>query len=207
MAFESDCREGICGTCGITVNGRPHGAAPNSTTCQQHVRSFKDGATVRLEPFRSAAYQFVKDLIVDRSALDRVIEAGGFVSVDAGTDPDADTVEIPHDVAETALNFAACIGCGACVAACPNGSGNLFTGAKLAHLSLLPHGRQNASAAARSMGEDRRRVRPLRTVRRVRTSLSGRNPDHHGRRPQPRAAARLGQTLLDARRHQESKTH
>jgi len=152
VAFESDCREGICGTCGITVNGRPHGPAANTTTCQQHVRGFKDGATIQLEPFRSAAYPVVKDLIVDRSALDRVIEAGGFVSVDAGTAPDADTVQIPHDVGETALNFAACIGCGACVAACPNGSGNLYTGAKLAHLSLLPHGQQERERRAHSMG-------------------------------------------------------
>src|ERR1700675_1314602 len=153
IAFESDCREGICGTCGITVNGRPHGPVPNTTTCQQHVRSFKDGQKVQLEPFRSAAYPVVRDLIVDRSALDRVIEAGGFVSVDAGTAPDADTVQIPHDVAEIGLDFAACIGCGACVAACPNGSGNLFTGAKLAHLSLLPHGQQERESRAHSMGE------------------------------------------------------
>ena len=152
VAFESDCREGICGTCGITVDGRPHGPVPNTTTCKQHLRSFSDGQTVRLEPFRSGAYPVVRDLIVDRSALDRVIEAGGFVSVDAGTAPDADTVQIPHDVSETALNFAACIGCGACVAACPNGSGNLFTGAKLAHLSLLPQGRQERERRAGSMG-------------------------------------------------------
>lgn len=152
VAFESDCREGICGTCGITVNGRPHGPMPNTTTCQQHVRNFKDGATVHLEPFRSAAYPVIRDLIVDRSALDRVIEAGGFVSVDAGTAPDADSVQIPFDVAETALDFAACIGCGACVAACPNGSGSLFTGAKLAHLSLLPHGQQERERRAKSMG-------------------------------------------------------
>ena len=152
IAFESDCREGICGTCGITVNGRPHGPVPNTTTCGQHLRDFKDGATVRLEPFRSAAYPVVRDLIVDRSALDRVIEAGGFVSVDAGTPPGADTVQIPLHVAEAALDFAACIGCGACVAACPNGSGSLFTGAKLGHLSLLPHGRQERERRAQSMG-------------------------------------------------------
>jgi succinate dehydrogenase / fumarate reductase iron-sulfur subunit len=125
---------------------------PNTTTCGQHLRDFKDGATVRLEPFRSAAYPVVRDLIVDRSALDRVIEAGGFVSVDAGTAPDADTVQIPLHVAEAALDFAACIGCGACVAACPNGSGSLFTGAKLGHLSLLPHGRQERERRAQSMG-------------------------------------------------------
>ena len=152
IAFESDCREGICGTCGITVNGRPHGPLSNTTTCAQHLRDFKDGATVRLEPFRSAAYPVVRDLIVDRSALDRVIEAGGFVSVDAGTAPDADTIQIPQRVAEAALDFAACIGCGACVAACPNGSASLFTGAKLAHLSLLPHGQQERERRAQSMG-------------------------------------------------------
>jgi succinate dehydrogenase / fumarate reductase iron-sulfur subunit len=153
VAFESDCREGICGTCGVTVDGRPHGPTPNTTTCKQHLRSFSNGATVRLEPFRSAAYPVVRDLIVDRSALDRVIEAGGYVSVDAGTAPDADTVQIPHQVAEDALDFAACIGCGACVAACPNGAGNLFIGAKLAHLSLLPHGQQERERRAQSMGE------------------------------------------------------
>lgn len=153
VAFESDCREGICGTCGITVDGRPHGPVPNTTTCKQHLRSFSDGQTVRLEPFRSAAYPVVRDLIVDRSALDRVIEAGGFVSVDAGTAPDADTVLIGHEVAEEALDFGGCIGCGACVAACPNGAGNLFIGAKLAHLSLLPHGQQERERRAQSMGE------------------------------------------------------
>ena len=153
VAFESDCREGICGTCGVTVDGRPHGPVPNTTTCKQHLRSFSDGATVRLEPFRSAAYPVVRDLVVDRSALDRVIEAGGYVSVDAGTAPDADTVQIPHQVAEAALDFAGCIGCGACVAACPNGAGNLFIGAKLAHLSLLPHGQQERERRAQSMGE------------------------------------------------------
>src|ERR1700749_4057727 len=152
IAFESDCREGICGTCGITVDGRPHGPVPNTTTCGQHLRDFKDGATVRLEPFRSAAYPVVCDLIVDRSALDRVVTAGGFVSVDAGPAPDADTVQIPQHVAEAALDFAACIGCGACVAACPNGSGSLFTGAKLAHLSLLPHGPQERETRAQSLG-------------------------------------------------------
>ena len=125
---------------------------PNTTTCQQHARGFEDGATVRLEPFRSGAYPVLRDLIVDRTALDRVIEAGGFVSVDAGTAPDADAVQISHDRAETALDFAACIGCGACVAACPNGSASLFTGAKLAHLSLLPHGRQERDSRAESLG-------------------------------------------------------
>jgi succinate dehydrogenase / fumarate reductase iron-sulfur subunit len=152
VAFESDCREGICGTCGITVDGRPHGPVPNTTTCKQHLRSFADAQTVRLEPFRSAAYPVVRDLVVDRSALDRVIEAGGYVSVDAGTAPDADTVLIGHEVAEEALDFAGCIGCGACVAACPNGAGNLFVGAKLAHLALLPHGQRERDCRAQSMG-------------------------------------------------------
>jgi succinate dehydrogenase / fumarate reductase iron-sulfur subunit len=136
-----------------TLVARGEEPVPNTTTCKQHLRSFADGQTVRLEPFRSAAYPVVRDLIVDRSALDRIIEAGGFVSVDAGTAPDADTVQIPHEVAEDALDFAACIGCGACVAACPNGAGNLFIGAKLAHLSLLPHGQQERERRAQSMGE------------------------------------------------------
>jgi succinate dehydrogenase / fumarate reductase iron-sulfur subunit len=151
VAFESDCREGVCGSCGIDVDGRPHGPVPNTPACRQHLRSFANGQTVRLEPFRSAAFPVVRDLVVDRSALDRVIGAGGYISVDAGTAPDADSVLIPHRVAEAALDFAACIGCGACVAACPNGSAALFTGAKLVHLSLLPHGRQERGRRARSM--------------------------------------------------------
>lgn len=153
VTFESDCREGICGACGITVNGQPHGPERKTPACHQRLRSFEDGQTVRLEPLRSAAYPVVRDLMVDRGALDRAIVAGGHVAVDAGTAPDADTLPASHDVVETALDFAACIGCGACVAACPNGSAHLYVGAKLVHLSLLPLGKEERSQRARDMVE------------------------------------------------------
>ena len=151
VAFESDCREGICGCCGMDVDGRPHGPEANTPSCEQHVRSFSDGDRVVLEPLRSAAFPVVKDLVVDRSALDRVIQAGGHVAIDAGTAPDADATPVDRDTAEMALDFAACIGCGACVAACPNGSAQLFTGAKLTHLSALPQTRQERSRRAAAM--------------------------------------------------------
>ncbi|MDR1392808.1 MAG: succinate dehydrogenase/fumarate reductase iron-sulfur subunit [Bifidobacteriaceae bacterium] len=151
VAFESDCREGICGTCGVDVNGVPHGPRDNVPACGQHVRDFKDGQTVRFEPFRSKAFPVLRDLIVDRTGLDRIIQAGGTIAVDAGTAPDAETVQVTHDDAERALDFAACIGCGACVSACPNGAAYLFTGSKLAHLALIPHGKQERAKRARAM--------------------------------------------------------
>jgi succinate dehydrogenase / fumarate reductase iron-sulfur subunit len=151
IAFDSDCREGICGTCGVTVDGTPHGPRPHTPSCQQHVRSFHEGQTVRIEPFRSGAFPVVRDLIVDRSSLDRVLEAGGYVSVDAGTAVDADARPVTHEQAETTLDFAACIGCGACVAACPNGSANLFAGAKLLHLGTTPYGREERGQRAEAM--------------------------------------------------------
>lgn len=136
FAYDSDCREGICGTCGVTVNDQPHGPTPNAPSCMQHVRSFRDGQTLRIEPLRSAAFPVVRDLVVDREAMDRVIQAGGFVSVDAGMAPEADTMNIGHQRAEKALDFAACIGCGACIAACPNGAANLFAVSVLNLISL-----------------------------------------------------------------------
>lgn len=151
VAFDSDCREGVCGACGITVDGRPHGPLPNTPSCRQHVRSYADGARIRIEPFRSAAYPVVRDLVVDRSALDRMISVGGHIGVDAGTAADADSEPLPHDEAEYALDFAACIGCGACVAACPNGSAHLFAGAKLLHLGTVTRGRPERSRRARSL--------------------------------------------------------
>lgn len=138
IAYESDCREGICGACGVQVDGRPHGPVPKTPSCRQHLRAFGDVQQLRIEPLRSAAFPVVRDLIIDRSALDRLISAGGHVAVPAGKAPDADAQPVPHDVAERALDFAACIGCGACVAACPNGAAHLFAGAKLAHLAMLP---------------------------------------------------------------------
>ncbi|PRQ12195.1 succinate dehydrogenase [Corynebacterium sp. 13CS0277] len=151
FAFASDCREGICGTCGLNVNGRPHGPDKNKPACQQRLTSFNDGDTIQLEPLRSAAYPVIKDMIVDRSALDRVMQQGGYVSVNAGTAPDADTMHMNHQTAELALDHAACIGCGACVAACPNGAAHLFTGAKLVHLSLMPLGKEERGKRARQM--------------------------------------------------------
>ncbi|MDI9629554.1 MAG: succinate dehydrogenase/fumarate reductase iron-sulfur subunit [Acidobacteriota bacterium] len=153
VQFESDCREGVCGACGVTVDDRPHGPVPKTPSCRQHLRAFDDVSRLRIEPLRSAAFPVIRDLVVDRSALDRVIRAGGFVDVETGTAPDADDVLITHDDAEQALDFAACIGCGACVAACPNGAAHLFAGAKLAHLALMPHGRLERGRRARALGQ------------------------------------------------------
>ena len=141
IAFDSDCREGICGACSLVVNGIPHGPDRGTTVCQLHMRRFKDGDTITIEPWRAKAFPVVKDLVVDRSALDRIIAAGGYVSVNCGGAPDGNTIPIPKDVAETAMDSAACIGCGACVAACKNASAHLFMASKIAHLSLLPQGK------------------------------------------------------------------
>jgi succinate dehydrogenase / fumarate reductase iron-sulfur subunit len=141
IAFDSDCREGICGMCSLVVNGVPHGPDRGTTVCQLHMRRFKDGDTVTIEPWRAKAFPVVKDLVVDRSAFDRIIAAGGYVSVNCGGAPDGNTIPISKDLSEQAMDSAACIGCGACVAACPNGSAMLFTAAKVTHLSLLPQGR------------------------------------------------------------------
>jgi succinate dehydrogenase iron-sulfur subunit len=156
VAFESDCREGICGTCGLVVNGRPHGReaggrGSGATTCQLTLRDFGDGATITLEPMRTGTFPVLRDLVVDRSALDRVVQAGGYVSVHAGSAPDAAVVPVGRDAAERALDAAACIGCGACVAACPNGSAALFTGAKVAHLARLPQGQPERARRARAL--------------------------------------------------------
>ncbi|SPT53226.1 Fumarate reductase iron-sulfur subunit [Actinomyces bovis] len=151
VVFESDCREGVCGMCGFLVNGKPHGPVDNTPACRQHLRAFPGVTRFRLEPWRAAAFPVIRDLVVDRSALDELIRAGGTVDVAAGTAPDADVVAQPYRQAETALDFAACIGCGACVAACPNGAAMLFAGAKLAHLSLMPQGRQERSRRARGV--------------------------------------------------------
>lgn len=151
IQFESDCREGVCGACGVTVNDVPHGPVPRTPSCRQHLRAFGSVTKLRVEPLRSAAFPVVRDLVVDRSALDRLIQAGGHVAVDAGTASDADDHLVTHDDAEHALDFAARIGCGACVAACPNGAAHLFAGAKLAHLALLPHGREERGRRARAV--------------------------------------------------------
>jgi succinate dehydrogenase / fumarate reductase iron-sulfur subunit len=151
VAFDSDCREGICGACGIVVDGRPHGPLPGTTTCLLALRAFADGATITLEPFRTGTFAVVRDLVVDRGALDRVVRAGGYVSVRAGSAPEANAMPVERDTAERALDAAACIGCGACVAACPNGSAALFVGAKLAHLGLLPQGQPERRRRGRAL--------------------------------------------------------
>ena len=140
IAFDSDCREGICGMCSLVVNGVPHGPDRGTTVCQLHMRRFKDGETITVEPWRARAFPVVKDLVVDRSAFDRIIAAGGFISVNVGGAPDGNAIPIPKDVAELAMDSAACIGCGACVAACKNASAHLFMSAKISQLSLLPQG-------------------------------------------------------------------
>jgi succinate dehydrogenase / fumarate reductase iron-sulfur subunit len=140
IAFESDCREGICGACGLMINGQAHGPQRGTTTCQLHLRTFADGDEITVEPFRSAGFPIIKDLVVDRSALDRIIQSGGYITAPTGSAPDANLIPVPKADADRAMDAAACIGCGACVAACPNGAGQLFTSAKLAHLSLLPQG-------------------------------------------------------------------
>ena len=140
VAFDHDCREGICGMCGCMVNGVAHGPQPETTLCQLHMRYFKDGDELYLEPWRAKAFPVIKDLVVDRTAFDRIIAAGGFVSVATGSAPDGNAILIPRDNAERAMDAAACIGCGACVAMCPNASASLFVSSKIAHLGLLPQG-------------------------------------------------------------------
>jgi succinate dehydrogenase / fumarate reductase iron-sulfur subunit len=140
IAFDSDCREGICGMCSLVINGIPHGPGKAKTTCQLYMRRFRTGDTIWIEPFRAAAFPVIKDLTVDRNAFDRIIEAGGFISARAGSAPDANSLPVPKTDADFAMEAAACIGCGACVAACPNSSAMLFVGAKVSHLGLLPQG-------------------------------------------------------------------
>ena len=140
IAFEHDCREGICGSCGFVINGSAHGPVPRTTVCQLHMRSFKDGDELVLEPWRARAFPILRDLIVDRSSFDRIIQAGGYVSTNTGSAPEANSVPVTKDSADRAMDAAACIGCGACVAMCPNASASLFTAAKVAHLNLLPQG-------------------------------------------------------------------
>jgi succinate dehydrogenase / fumarate reductase iron-sulfur subunit len=140
IAFDHDCREGICGMCSLVINGTPHGPERATTTCQLHMRKFKDGDTIDIEPWRARPFPVIKDLVVDRSAFDRIIEAGGYISAPTGTAPDAHAVPVPKPDADKAFEAAECIGCGACVAACPNGSAMLFTASKVTHLGLMPQG-------------------------------------------------------------------
>lgn len=151
VAFEHDCREGICGTCSMVIDGQPHGPWEGTTTCQLHMRHYKDGDTIVVEPFRAKAFPVIKDLVVDRSAFDRIIEAGGFISVNTGQAQDANAIPIERDVALAAFDAATCIGCGACVAACPNASAMLFTSAKVSHLAMLPQGEVEAKQRVLNM--------------------------------------------------------
>jgi succinate dehydrogenase / fumarate reductase, iron-sulfur subunit len=151
IEFAHDCREGICGTCGLMINGQAHGPVLETATCQLHMRKFADGDEIVIEPWRAAGFPVIKDLVVDRSAFDRIVEAGGYISVDTGSAPDANLIPVPKDTADLAMDAAACIACGACVAACPNGAAQLFTSAKLAHLNLLPQGEPERFVRAESM--------------------------------------------------------
>jgi succinate dehydrogenase / fumarate reductase iron-sulfur subunit len=151
IAFDHDCREGICGMCGFMINGVAHGPKRGTTVCQLHMRHYRDGDEVYLEPWRARAFPVVKDLVVDRGAFDRIIAAGGFISVPAGSAPDGNVIPVPKPAAEASMDAAACIGCGACVAACPNASASLFTGAKIAHLGVLPQGQPERDTRALDM--------------------------------------------------------
>ena len=152
VAFDHDCREGICGSCSLYINGQPHGPGDRVTTCQLHMRSFKDGDTINIEPWRSAAFPVVKDLVVDRGAFDRIIQSGGYVSVNtSGNTQDANSIPIPKDDADAAFDAATCIGCGACVAACTNGSAMLFVSAKISQLDLLPQGKVESEERVQKM--------------------------------------------------------
>jgi succinate dehydrogenase / fumarate reductase iron-sulfur subunit len=153
IAFDHDCREGICGSCGAMVNGIAHGPERGTTLCQLHMRHFKDGDILVIEPFRARAFKIVRDLVVDRSAFDKIIQAGGYISANTGGAPDGNAIPIAPDKAELAMDAAACIGCGACVAACPNASAMLFVGAKISHLKLLPQGNPEAGTRALAMLE------------------------------------------------------
>lgn len=153
VAFECDCLEGICGTCSLMINGVPHGPENETTTCQLHMRKFQDGDTIVIEPWRAEAFPIIKDLIVDRTSFDRIIQAGGFVSVRTGSAPDGNSILIPKVNADEAMDAAQCIGCGACVAACKNSSAMLFTAAKVSHLALLPQGQPERYARVKSMVE------------------------------------------------------
>jgi succinate dehydrogenase / fumarate reductase iron-sulfur subunit len=151
IAFEHDCREGICGSCGFVINGIPHGPHKGTTVCQLHMRHFKDGDELFLEPWRAKAFPVVKDLVVDRSAFDRIIASGGYITARTGSSPDGNAIPVPKGEADSAMDAAACIGCGACVAACPNAAAALFTGAKISHLGLLPQGQAERDRRALGM--------------------------------------------------------
>ena len=153
VVFDHDCREGICGTCSLMIDGQAHGPQRGTATCQLHMRKYQSGAEIVIEPWRAAAFPIIKDLMVDRASFDRIIEAGGYITADTGGAPDANLIPVPKPVADASMDAAECIGCGACVAACPNGAANLFTGAKIAHLNLLPQGQAERFSRVENMVE------------------------------------------------------
>ena len=153
ITFDHDCREGICGTCSLMINGQAHGPARGTATCQLHMRKFSNGEVIEIEPWRATAFPIIKDLMVDRSAFDRIVEAGGYITVAAGSAPDANLIPVPKTVSDASMDAAQCIGCGACVAACPNGAASLFTSAKIAHLNLLPQGQSERFKRVEAMVE------------------------------------------------------
>ena len=169
IVFDHDCREGICGTCSLMINGQAHGPQKGTATCQLHMRKFADGDEIVIEPWRATAFPIIKDLMVDRAAFDRIVEAGGFITAETGGAPDANLIPIPKPVADAAMDAAACIGCGACVAACPNSAAQLFTSAKVSHLNLLPQGQAERYQPGRGHGRHHGGVlRVLHQPRRVR---------------------------------------
>ena len=195
IAFDHDCREGICGMCGFMINGVAHGPMPGTTLCQLHMRHFKDGDELYLEPWRARAFPVIRDLVVDRGAFDRIIAAGGFVSVATGSAPDGNAILVPKENAERAMDAAACIGCGACVAACPNASASLFVAAKISHLGLLPQGQPERESRARKMvaANESGALRQLHQHRRLRSRLPEVDQARSHRPHEPR----LHQSRLD----------
>jgi succinate dehydrogenase / fumarate reductase iron-sulfur subunit len=157
VVFDHDCREGICGSCAMMINGRAHGPERGTATCQLHMRKFEDGAHITVEPWRAAAFPIIKDLAVDRGAFDRIVQAGGYITAPTGAAPEANLILVPKEVADAAMDAAACIGCGACVAACPNGAAHLFTAAKIAHLNLLPQGQPERFTRVENMVDEMER--------------------------------------------------
>ena len=214
ISFDSDCREGICGTCGCMVNGIAHGPDAGTTVCQLHMRRFRNGDTITIEPWRAAAFPVVKDLVVDRSALDRIVGAGGYISMNVGAAPDANAIPVPKPMADTAFDAAACIQCGACVAACKNASAALFTSAKIAHLNLLPQGQAERAPARGADGraDGHRRLRRLLQRGRVRSGVPEGNQDHQHRDDEsrlPEGAAGLdavGATAASALRQDKGRS-
>lgn len=154
ISFDHDCREGICGTCGVMINGQAHGPQRGTAACQLHMRQFSDGDTITIEPWRAAGFPIIKDLVVNRAAFDRIVEAGGYITVTTGAAPDANEIPVPKDAADSAMDAAACIGCGACVAACPNSAANLFTAAKMQQLNQLPQGQAERWSRSEAMVEE-----------------------------------------------------